>query len=139
MTKTKELIVPTKSTLYNTTTRKRKRHMPTKEDSGVDWDEVCDAAANYGIILYANGGWVKFEEKPRQLHLKNCLGGAYKQIQVPSQGLDISRIEQPTVLIVGVNVPKETPSNSTARYITMIDVKGTAIWLPKKYVNWRRK
>lgn len=114
--------------------RKFRRHMPTKKNSNIDWDKICDAAAIHGVAIWPDGSFIALHKKPTKKFLLEMIKGPYKIVKIPSEGLSKDNKGRTTVILCKDTALK-TAANSTASYLALIEMYGVCVWLPEENVK----
>ena len=124
-----------KTSTYNIekAARKFKRHMPSKEHSNIDWDKICDAAADHGVVIYPDGSFIALHRKPTKSFLTEIIKGPYKSIKIPTEGFT-DQCQGKTTIVLCRDTALKTTKNPTASYLTLTEMYGVCIWLPKENV-----
>lgn len=112
--------------------KRRNSFLPKKENCGINFAAMSQAAAQHGVLIGIDGSFITFKEPKNSKDYEAYIGGRYEVVEIPSHIGKKAR----TVMLVNKNVHNwDLPENGAARYITMQEIKGAAIWLPREYVK----
>ena len=108
--------------------------MTSKKNSNVDRDKICDAAADQGVAIWPDGSFVALQKKPTKSILTEIIRGPYKAKKIPSERFT-DQCQGKTTVVLCRDTMLKTTKNPTASYLTLVEMYGVCVWLPKENVR----